>query len=42
MFTCGSGVTACVNYVAALLAGGKGEYKVYDGSWTEYGAKVLE
>lgn len=36
LFSCGSGVTACVPVLAAALAG-HGESAVYDGSWSEWG-----
>lgn len=36
IFSCGSGVTACVVALAAEQAGHK-ELAVYDGSWTEWG-----
>jgi len=36
IFTCGSGVTACVLALAADLAGFT-DLSVYDGSWTEWG-----
>ncbi len=35
--TCGSGITACIIGVAALLCGAK-RVSVYDGSWSEWGA----
>jgi len=35
--TCGSGITACIVGVAALLCGAK-SVSVYDGSWSEWGA----
>lgn len=38
VFTCGSGVTACVLALAATELGLK-NIKVYDGSWTEWGSK---
>ncbi|MEE9963597.1 MAG: hypothetical protein K4304_00730 [Propionicimonas sp.] len=34
--SCGSGVTACIVAVAALLAG-YDDVAVYDGSWSEWG-----
>ncbi len=37
VFTCGSGITACVLDLAATLADYKNT-RVYDGSWTEYGS----
>jgi thiosulfate/3-mercaptopyruvate sulfurtransferase len=37
VFSCGSGITACVLDLAATIAGYKNT-KVYDGSWTEYGS----
>lgn len=36
IFSCGSGVTACVNALAAELAGYT-KLTVYDGSWSEWG-----
>jgi thiosulfate/3-mercaptopyruvate sulfurtransferase len=35
--TCGSGVTACAIDLALRLNGAK-DIKLYDGSWSEYGA----
>ena len=37
VFSCGSGITACVLALGAELAGRK-RYSVYDGSWTEWGS----
>lgn len=37
VFSCGSGVTACILAQAATLAG-LNDVKVYDGSWSEWGA----
>lgn len=37
LFTCGSGVTACILALAAVVAGHT-DIKVYDGSWSEWGA----
>ena len=37
IFSCGSGITACVLALGAIIA----DYKniaVYDGSWTEWGS----
>jgi thiosulfate/3-mercaptopyruvate sulfurtransferase len=43
MFSCGSGVTACVDAFAAHTAGvTEGVAPVYDGSWTEYGSRTHE
>jgi thiosulfate/3-mercaptopyruvate sulfurtransferase len=39
VFSCGSGVTACILAQAATLAGLE-NVKVYDGSWSEWGADV--
>lgn len=36
VFTCGSGVTACILALAATIAGYSG-ISVYDGSWSEWG-----
>jgi thiosulfate/3-mercaptopyruvate sulfurtransferase len=36
VFSCGSGVTACIILLAAYLCG-HDNLKVYDGSWTEWG-----
>jgi len=38
IFSCGSGVTACIILLAARLAGFTNPMSVYDGSWTEWGA----
>lgn len=37
VFTCGSGVTACILALAAEIVGVKNK-SVYDGSWTEWGS----
>jgi thiosulfate/3-mercaptopyruvate sulfurtransferase len=37
VFSCGSGITACVLALGATVAGCK-EISVYDGSWTEWGS----
>jgi thiosulfate/3-mercaptopyruvate sulfurtransferase len=37
MFTCGSGVTACIDLLAYELIGNNNPKAVYDGSWTEWG-----
>lgn len=37
IFTCGSGITACIVIVAAMLAGAK-QLSLYDGSWSEWGS----
>jgi len=38
IFTCGSGVTACITALAGELAG-YSKIAVYDGSWSEWGAE---
>ena len=40
IFSCGSGVTACILALAADIAGFK-NLKVYDGSWSEWGKDKL-
>ncbi len=37
VFSCGSGVTACVLALAYSLVNNKYSPKIYDGSWAEYG-----
>ncbi len=39
VFTCGSGVTACILALGATLAGIK-NITVYDGSWSEWGKEI--
>lgn len=39
IFSCGSGITACILALGAESAGYK-DYAVYDGSWTEWGSKL--
>ncbi|AUP81404.1 sulfurtransferase [Flavivirga eckloniae] len=41
IFTCGSGITACVLALGATISGYK-NISVYDGSWTEWGSLVNE
>lgn len=36
VFSCGSGITACVGALAAVVAGAK-DVTVYDGSWSDWG-----
>ncbi len=38
VFTCGSGVTACILAMANKIINGKNPV-IYDGSWSEYGLK---
>jgi len=38
VYSCGSGLTACIVLVAGLIAGRK-SLRVYDGSWTEWAEK---
>jgi thiosulfate/3-mercaptopyruvate sulfurtransferase len=42
VFSCGSGVTACVSAFAAHTCGISERIAVYGGSWTEYGTRVPE
>ncbi|WP_299104930.1 sulfurtransferase [uncultured Tenacibaculum sp.] len=39
IFTCGSGITACILALGAQ-ASGYTNYKVYDGSWTEWASRL--
>eukprot|EP00357_Protocruzia_adherens_P003472 CAMPEP_0114988408 /NCGR_PEP_ID=MMETSP0216-20121206/9577_1 /TAXON_ID=223996 /ORGANISM="Protocruzia adherens, Strain Boccale" /LENGTH=311 /DNA_ID=CAMNT_0002351175 /DNA_START=96 /DNA_END=1031 /DNA_ORIENTATION=+ len=39
--SCGSGVSACIDWFAAMLAGAK-HIDIYDGSWTEFGSRNIE
>lgn len=39
IFSCGSGVTACIGGLAAELAGAK-QISIYDGSWSEWGRET--
>jgi thiosulfate/3-mercaptopyruvate sulfurtransferase len=41
VFSCGSGITACVLALASEVIGIK-NYSVYDGSWTEYGNLIVK
>ena len=41
IFSCGSGITACILALGAEIAGFN-KLSVYDGSWTEYGSLILE
>ncbi|WP_165748613.1 sulfurtransferase [Cellulophaga sp. Z1A5H] len=41
VFSCGSGVTACILLLASELVGTKNKKSVYDGSWTEWAQKVF-
>ncbi len=41
IFTCGSGITACILALGANIAGYE-KLSVYDGSWTEYGTLTKE
>lgn len=39
IFSCGSGITACILALGAELAGIE-NYAVYDGSWSEWGSRI--
>ena len=39
MFTCGAAITACVDALAFQSAFGVKNYKVYDGSFSEWNAR---
>ncbi|WP_299120832.1 sulfurtransferase [uncultured Tenacibaculum sp.] len=39
IFSCGSGITACILALGSEISGNK-NYKVYDGSWTEWASKI--
>lgn len=39
IFTCGSGITACILALGAQVSGYT-NYKVYDGSWTEWASRL--
>lgn len=41
VFSCGSGITACILALASEICGYK-NHAVYDGSWTEYGTLTTE
>jgi thiosulfate/3-mercaptopyruvate sulfurtransferase len=38
LFSCGTGITACVLGLGASVIG-KDNFAIYDGSWTEWGSK---
>ena len=38
VFSCGSGITACILYIASEIAEIEANKSVYDGSWTEWGS----
>ena len=40
IFSCGSGITACILALSAEISGYK-NISVYDGSWTEYGTLIV-
>lgn len=40
IFSCGSGVTACITALGATIAG-YSDFAIYDGSWSEWGAAEL-
>jgi len=37
VFTCGSGITACIILLASYLISEKNKNVLYDGSWSEWG-----
>lgn len=39
IFTCGSGITACILALGAEMVGFK-KMSIYDGSWTEWGSRI--
>lgn len=39
IFSCGSGITACIGALAASLCGAV-ECKIYDGSWSDWGSRA--
>ncbi len=39
IFSCGSGITACILALGAAIAGFDNEKSIYDGSWTEWGSR---
>ena len=41
IFSCGSGLTACILYVAFEIIGIENSRSVYDGSWTEWAQSII-
>lgn len=37
IFSCGSGITACIDYLAYEIISATNQKAIYDGSWTEWG-----